>query len=146
MRSLEVIVTTPPARAFGALQRYRPTFTRLADVQMTPAVMAYTIPHLVRICLGLGERQWVQELVEAVRLRSPSPGEPLLRRAMLLEALRLAERLDLAIPFLAEEQRRDLLHAGWGCFGRHEPFVQQLLARHTRPSHRGEHGLEPDHR
>jgi len=52
----------------------------------------------------------------------------------LLEALRLAEPLDLPIPFLAEEQRLDLLHAGRGRFGRHESFVQQLLARHTRPS------------
>jgi LuxR family transcriptional regulator, maltose regulon positive regulatory protein len=196
VRSLEVIAMTPPDRAFEALQRYRTTFTRLADTQMTPAVMAYALPYLVRICLSLGERQWAQDFAESARLRSPSPGEPHLLRAMLLdaagstdaarreseritrhevpchlvtteveawllgavidqrrgnatlahqgllEALRLAEPLDLAIPFLAEEPRRDLLHAGRGRFGRHDSFVQQLLARHTRPSHRGEHGLD----
>lgn len=196
VRSLEVIVSTPPDRAFEALQRYRTTFTRLADTQMTPAVMAYALPYLVRICLGLGERQWAQDFAESARLRSPSAGEPHLLRAMileaagstdaarreleritrhevpchlvttevdawllgavidqrrgnatlahqaLLEALRLAEPLDLVIPFLAEEPRRDLLHAGRGRFGRHESFVQQLLARDTGPLHRREHGLD----
>jgi hypothetical protein len=60
----------------------------------------------------------------------------------LLEALRLVEPLDLAIPFLVEEQGLDLLHAGRGRNGRHESFVQQRSARPTSPSHGGEHGLD----
>ncbi len=196
VRSLEVIVLTPPDHLHDALQRYRTTFTRLADTDISPAVMAYALPYLVRICLGLGERQWAQDFADSARRRSPDPGEPHLLRAMilhaagstdaarrelnritrheapchlvttevearllgavidhrrgnatlaheeLLEALRLAEPLDLAIPFLAEEPRRDLLHSGQGRFGRHESFVQQLLARYATPSHRPEQGLD----
>jgi LuxR family transcriptional regulator, maltose regulon positive regulatory protein len=196
VRSLEAIVTTSSDGAFMAMHRYRATLTRLADAQMTPAVMAYAIPHLVRICLDLGERQLAHELAETARLRSPSPGEPLLLRAMLLdasgstdaarrevdritrhlvpchlvtteveawllggvidqrrgnatrahhgllEALRLAQPLDLAIPFLVDEQRLALLHAGRGRFGRLEHFVQQLSARHSARSHGGEHRID----
>jgi LuxR family transcriptional regulator, maltose regulon positive regulatory protein len=192
VRSLELIVTTPSDRAFHAMQRYRGTLARLVDAQMTPAVVAYAFPHLVRMCLDLGERQWAQELAEMARLRSPSPGEPLLLRAMilhaagstdaarreveritrhavpchlvtteveawllgaeidqrlghttrahqgLLEALTLADHLDLAVPFLTGEHRLELLHAGRGRFGRHEPFVEHLATQRTTRWHGGE--------
>jgi LuxR family transcriptional regulator, maltose regulon positive regulatory protein len=196
VRSLELIVTTPSDRAFDAMQRYRATLARLADAQMTPAVVAYAFPHLVRICLDLGERQWAHELAETARLRSPSPGEPLLLRAMilhaagstdaarrevdritrhevpchlltteveawllgaeidqrlghatrahqgLLEALTLANPLDLAVPFVTGEHRLELLHAGRGRFGRHEPFVERLTTHHATRSHGGEQELD----
>lgn len=192
VRSLELIVTTPADRAFDAMQRYRRTSARLADAQMTPAVAAYAFPHLVRICLDLGELRWAQEFVETARHRSASPGEPIHLQAMLLhaagstdaarraveritrhhvpchlvtteveawllgaeiddrlghatrahegllEAITLAEPLDLASPFLTGAHRLDLLHAGRGRFGRHEPFVEHLAALRAARPHGGE--------
>jgi LuxR family transcriptional regulator, maltose regulon positive regulatory protein len=82
--SLEVVVAADGEAPFEAMQRYRRTFARLAGAQMSPAVLAYAFPHLVRICLDLGERVWAREFADAAVERSPSPGEPALLRAMLL--------------------------------------------------------------
>jgi LuxR family transcriptional regulator, maltose regulon positive regulatory protein len=181
-RSLEVVVAADGDAPFEAMQRYRRTFARLADAQMSPAVLAYAFPLLVRICLDLGERAWAREFAEAAASRSPSPGEPALLSAMLLqdagtteaarrelesitrhesfchlvttevrawllgaeiesrlghvtmaqerllEALRLAEPLDLVRPFIESELVRGLLLSGQGRFGHLEPFVQRLCA------------------
>jgi LuxR family transcriptional regulator, maltose regulon positive regulatory protein len=182
VRSLEAVVAADGDDPFEAVQRYRRTFARLADAQMSPALLAYALPALVRICLDLGERAWAREFADAAPLRSPSPGEPTLLRAMLLadagstaaarreldaitrheapchlqttevmalvlaaelesrlghptraqerlvEALRIAEPIDLVRPFLDSDAARELLMAGRGRFGHHEPFVQRLTA------------------
>jgi LuxR family transcriptional regulator, maltose regulon positive regulatory protein len=182
VRSLEAVVAADGPAPFEAMQRYRRTFARLADAQMSPALLAYALPALVRICLHLGERAWAREFADAAVPRSPSPGEPRLLRAMLLHdagstdaarreleaitcgeapchlvttevsarvlaaelhsrlghvtraheelvaALREAEPIELVRPFLDNEVVHDLLVAGRGRFGRHEPFVQRLLA------------------
>jgi LuxR family transcriptional regulator, maltose regulon positive regulatory protein len=83
-RSLEAVLAADGAAPFEAMQRYRRTFARLADAQMSPALLAYTLPVLVHICLDLGERAWAREFFEAAIARSPNPGEPTLIRAMLL--------------------------------------------------------------
>ncbi len=83
-RSLEAVLAADGAAPFEAVQRYRKTFARLADAQMSPALLAYALPVLVHICLDLGERAWARELLEAATSRSPNPGEPALLRAMLL--------------------------------------------------------------
>ncbi len=83
VRSLEVVVAADGDAPFEVVQRYRTTFARLADAQMSPALLAYALPALVRICLDLGERAWAREFAAAAAPRSPSPGEPTLLRAML---------------------------------------------------------------
>jgi LuxR family transcriptional regulator, maltose regulon positive regulatory protein len=181
VRSLETVVAADGDAPFAAVQRYRTTFARLADAQMSPALLAYALPALVRICLDLGERAWAREFADAAADRSPSPGEPALLRAMLLhdagstdaarreldaitsraapchlpttevmarvlaaelesrlghatraherlvEALRVAEPIELMRPFLDSDVVRGLLIDGRGRFGHHEPFVQRLL-------------------
>ena len=83
-RSLEAVSAADGAAPFEAMQRYRKTFARLAEAQMSPALLAYALPVLVHICLDLGERTWAREFFEAAIPRSPDPGEPTLLRAMLL--------------------------------------------------------------
>jgi LuxR family transcriptional regulator, maltose regulon positive regulatory protein len=182
VRSLEVVVAGDGPEPFESMQRYRATFARLADAQVSPALMASALPHLVRICLDLGERPWAREFVEAGIARSVDPGEPALLRAMLLhdagnteaarreletiiggglrchlvttevlarllaaeieshlghavraqdrllEALELAEPLELVRLFLDADAIRVLLVSGQGRFGRREAFVQHLLS------------------
>ena len=182
VRSLEAVVDADGDTPFEAIQRYRRTFARLADAQMTPALLAYALPALVRICLDLGERAWAREFADAATPRSPSRGEPTLLRAMLLadagstaaarreldaitgheapchlpttevmahvlgaelesrlghptraqdrllEALRIAEPIELVRPFLDSDVARDLLVTGRGRFGHHEPFSQRVTA------------------
>jgi LuxR family transcriptional regulator, maltose regulon positive regulatory protein len=182
VRSLEATVAADGPAPFEAVRRYRRTFARLADAQMSPALLAYALPALVRICLDLGERAWAREFADAAVSRCPSPGEPRLLRAMLLHdagstdaarrdvdaitcgdapchlptteviarvlaaelhsrlghatraheqlvaALHEAEPIELVRPFLDSDVVHDLLVAGRGRFGRHEPFVQGLLA------------------
>jgi LuxR family transcriptional regulator, maltose regulon positive regulatory protein len=180
VRSLEAVVAGDGDAPFEAMQGYRRTFDRLADAQMSPALLAYALPALVRICLDMGERAWAREFADAAVRHSPSPGEPRLLRAMLLadagsteaargeletilrgeapchlptteamalvlaaelehrrghaarahqrlvEALRVAEPIELVRPFLDSDAARELLLAGRGRFGHHEPFVQHV--------------------
>jgi LuxR family transcriptional regulator, maltose regulon positive regulatory protein len=83
-RSLEAVMAADGDAPFEAMQRYRKTFVRLVDAQMSPALLAYALPPLVRICLDLGERAWAHEFRDAAGSRSPNPGEPTLLRAILL--------------------------------------------------------------
>jgi LuxR family transcriptional regulator, maltose regulon positive regulatory protein len=84
VRSLEAVVGADGDAPYEAVQRFRGVFQRLIDAQMAPALLAFTLPTLVRICLDLGERGWAREFTEAALRRSPSPGEPALLRAMML--------------------------------------------------------------
>ena len=189
VRSLEVVVAADGDAPFAVVQRYRRTFARLADAQMTPALLAYALPALVRVCLDLGERAWARELTDSATGRSPSPGEPALLRAMLLadagsteaarreldaiirheapchlpttevlarvlaaeldsrlghavraqerlvEALQLAEPIELVRPFLDNDATQQLLVTGRGRFARHEPFVQRLTSAALPTAH-----------
>jgi LuxR family transcriptional regulator, maltose regulon positive regulatory protein len=194
-RSLETVVAADGPASFEAMQRYRKVFARLADAQMSPALLASALPLLVRICLDLGERPWARDFAEAAIDRSPDPGEPALLRVMLLqdagnteaarkeletittgvvschlvitrvsawllaaeieshlghsvraqerllEALDLAEPLELVRPFLDSEAIRGLLVSGQGRFGRRESFVQQLLDAPRPSPNRSEGGI-----
>jgi LuxR family transcriptional regulator, maltose regulon positive regulatory protein len=82
--SVHLFVTVNRGGGYRALRDYRATLLRLVDAPMPPALLAFVAPLLVRIALDLGERSLAQEIAEAVRTRSPDPGEPALLRAMLL--------------------------------------------------------------
>jgi LuxR family transcriptional regulator, maltose regulon positive regulatory protein len=81
---VHLFVTVNRGGGYRALRDYRATLLRLLDAPMPPALLAFVAPLLVRISLDLGERSMAQEIAEAVRTRSPDPGEPALLRAMLL--------------------------------------------------------------
>jgi LuxR family transcriptional regulator, maltose regulon positive regulatory protein len=98
VRSLDLVVTADGDAPFDALRAYRDAFERLAGSQMAPALLAYAVPEVVRICLDLGERGWAQLAVEQATAALPDPGEPALLRAM---ALHDAGRYDAARAVLA---------------------------------------------
>ncbi|MBC7291740.1 MAG: hypothetical protein H5T83_10490, partial [Actinotalea sp.] len=81
--SLDVVVEGEGPRAYEAMRDYRSAFGRLRDAQMSPALLAYAVPLVVRVCLRIAERTWARELVQAVDLRPPGAGETALLRAML---------------------------------------------------------------
>lgn len=83
VRSLEAVVAGEGPDAYEAVRAYRATFARLGAAQMSPALVAYAIPLVLRICLAIAERGWAKELVEAVSQRSPGPGETAYLRALL---------------------------------------------------------------
>ena len=84
VRSLDLVVSADGEAPFLALRAYRDAFERLVMAQMAPALVAYAVPEVVRICLDLGERDWVRLVVERASALLPDPGEPALLRAMLL--------------------------------------------------------------
>jgi LuxR family transcriptional regulator, maltose regulon positive regulatory protein len=98
VRSLDLVVATDSGPAFEALRAYREAYERLAGAQMAPALLAYAVPEVVRICLDLGERGWAQLVAEQASAVLPDPGEPALLRAM---ALHDAGRYDAARAALA---------------------------------------------
>jgi LuxR family transcriptional regulator, maltose regulon positive regulatory protein len=102
--SLQLFTTASGGGGYQALRDYRRTLLRLVDAPMPPALLAFAAPLLVRVCLDLGERSMAQEIAEAVRSRSPDPGEPALLRAMLLHD---AGRQDAARSELAATLDRD---------------------------------------
>jgi LuxR family transcriptional regulator, maltose regulon positive regulatory protein len=93
VRSLDLVVGAEGGVSFESLRSYRGAFERLAGAQMAPALLAYAVPLVVRICLDVGERAWTQAVVERFGAASPDPGEPALLRAMVLHD---AGRLDAA--------------------------------------------------
>jgi LuxR family transcriptional regulator, maltose regulon positive regulatory protein len=93
VRSLDLVVGADGDVSFEALRAYRGAFERLAGAQMAPALLAYAVPLVLRICLDVGERAWAQAVVEQVGASFPDPGEPALLRAMVLHD---AGRLDAA--------------------------------------------------
>jgi LuxR family transcriptional regulator, maltose regulon positive regulatory protein len=93
VRSLDLVVTADHGAPFEALRAYRAAFERLAGSQMAPALLAYAVPEVVRICLDVGERGWATMAAEQASLALPEPGEVALLRAMVLHD---AGRLDAA--------------------------------------------------
>jgi LuxR family transcriptional regulator, maltose regulon positive regulatory protein len=180
--SLHLVVFADVQPPFEALRAYRLSFARLADAQMSPALLAYAAPLLVRLCLRIGETYWAKEFVARANEVAPEPGEPALLDAMLLhhtgkidaarrmlkpvvggearchvvttevgarllaaeledrrgnttrahehllDALSIAEPIELLRPFTDDQPTRDLLVAGVGRYGHHEHFVQRILA------------------
>jgi LuxR family transcriptional regulator, maltose regulon positive regulatory protein len=84
VRSLELVVAADREDVYETFRAYRGAFERLAGAQMAPALLAYAVPEIVRICLDLGERGWAQLVVDQASVVLPEPGEPALLRAMLL--------------------------------------------------------------
>jgi LuxR family transcriptional regulator, maltose regulon positive regulatory protein len=93
VRSLDLVVGAEGGVSFEALRAYRGAFERLAGAQMAPALLAYALPLVLRICLDVGERVWARTVVERFGATFPDPGEPALLRAMVLHD---AGRLDAA--------------------------------------------------
>ena len=83
VRSLELYLFAAREDAFVALQRYMRLLERLADADMSPALLGYAAAPVLQICLDLGERRWAHTLAEIAIRRAPDPGEPALLRAML---------------------------------------------------------------
>ncbi len=82
-RSLELYLFAHRDDAFDALQRYLRLYERLADADVSPALLGYAAPLVVQICLDLGERSWARTIAEIAMRRAPDPGEPALLRALL---------------------------------------------------------------
>jgi LuxR family transcriptional regulator, maltose regulon positive regulatory protein len=99
--SLQLFTTANRGGGYQALKAYRRTLVRLVDAPMSPALLAFAAPLLVRLCLDLGERSMAQEIADTVRSRSPDPGEPALLRAMLLH--------DAGRPGAARRELTDVL-------------------------------------
>lgn len=83
-RSVATIIAADGPHAHDTMRAYRTAFARLAHAQMSPALLSYAAPNLVRICLDLGERHWAQQVLDTTAATTPQPGEPLLLRALLL--------------------------------------------------------------
>jgi LuxR family transcriptional regulator, maltose regulon positive regulatory protein len=98
VRSLALVVGGDGQTPFEALRSYRDAFERLAGAQMAPALLAYAVPEVLRICLDVGERALARAIVDRVGDELPDPGEPALLRAMLLDD---AGRVDAARTALA---------------------------------------------
>ena len=82
-RSLELYLLPDRDAAYAALQRYLRLSRRLADADISPALLGYAAPVVVQICLDLGERSAAREVAEIAIRRSPQEGEPALLRALL---------------------------------------------------------------
>jgi LuxR family transcriptional regulator, maltose regulon positive regulatory protein len=82
--SLDLVVAADGDAPYEAFRVYREAFERLAGCQMAPALLAYAVPLVLRICLDLGERGWGQLMVEQASAILPDPGESALLRAMVL--------------------------------------------------------------
>lgn len=82
-RSLELYLIGDHHDAFAALQRYLQLYERLADADVSPALLGYAAPVVLQICLDLGERHSARRIAEVAIRRAPDPGEPALLRAML---------------------------------------------------------------
>jgi LuxR family transcriptional regulator, maltose regulon positive regulatory protein len=78
------VVSADGDAPFEALRAYREAFERLAGAQMAPALLAYAVPEVVRICLDVGERTRAQLVADRVSAALPDAGELALLRAMLL--------------------------------------------------------------
>ena len=182
VRSLHLVVFADVEPIFEGLKAFRLAFDRLADAQMSPALLAYAVPLVVRLCLRVGETYWAKEFARRASAVAPDPGEPALLKAMLLrkagkvdaarnvlqpvvagqarchvvtteirahliaaeletrrgnaprahehllEALSVAEPVEVLRPFVDDHAVTELLVAGVGRFGRCEHFAQRILA------------------
>jgi LuxR family transcriptional regulator, maltose regulon positive regulatory protein len=83
VRSLELYLIADRHDAFDAVQRYLQLYERLADADVSPALLGYAAPVTLQVCLDLGERHSARKIAEVAIRRAPDPGEPALLRAML---------------------------------------------------------------
>jgi LuxR family transcriptional regulator, maltose regulon positive regulatory protein len=83
IRSLELYLFADHDDAFDVLQRYLRLYERLADADVSPALLGYAAPVVLQVCLDLGERQAARRIAEVAIRRAPDPGEPALLRALL---------------------------------------------------------------
>jgi LuxR family transcriptional regulator, maltose regulon positive regulatory protein len=106
-RSLELYLFADREDAFAALQRYRRLYERLADADVSPALLGYAAPLVVQICLDLGERSWARTMAEIAIRRAPDLGEPALLRALL--------QVDAGQPAAARRELAPILDGTAGC-------------------------------
>jgi LuxR family transcriptional regulator, maltose regulon positive regulatory protein len=106
-RSLELYLFADRDDAFAALQGYMRLYERLADADVSPALLGYAAPLVLQICLDLGERHWARTIVEIAIRRAPDPGEPALLRALL--------QLDAGQPAAARRELAPILDGGATC-------------------------------
>jgi LuxR family transcriptional regulator, maltose regulon positive regulatory protein len=106
-RSLELYLFADREDAFAALQRYRRLYERLADADVSPALLGYAAPLVVQICLDLGERSWARTMAEIAMRRAPDLGEPALLRALL--------QLDAGQPAAARRELAPILDGTARC-------------------------------
>jgi LuxR family transcriptional regulator, maltose regulon positive regulatory protein len=107
VRSLDLYLSSHDGDAFRKLQRYLQLLERLADADVSPALLGYAAPVLVRVCLDLGERHAARRIAEIAIRRSPEPGEPALLRAIL--------QVDAGQPVAARRELAPLLDGTAGC-------------------------------
>jgi LuxR family transcriptional regulator, maltose regulon positive regulatory protein len=104
--SLDLVVAADGDAPYEAFRPYREAFERLAGCQMAPALLAYAVPLVLRICLDLGERGWGQLLVEQASVLLPDPGESALVHAMVLHDAGRYDAARTALgPVVRGEQR-----------------------------------------
>jgi LuxR family transcriptional regulator, maltose regulon positive regulatory protein len=106
-RSLELYLFADRDDAFAALQRYLRLYERLADADVSPALLGYAAPLAVQISLDLGERSWARTMAEIAMRRAPDPGEPALLRALL--------QVDAGQPAAARRELAPVLDGTAGC-------------------------------
>ena len=106
-RSLEVYLFADREGAYLALQRYARLYERLADADMSPALLGYAAPVVLKVCLDLGERRWGRTMAEIAIRRSPDEGEPALLRAML--------QIDAGQPTSARRELAPVLDGSAAC-------------------------------
>ena len=106
-RSLELYLIADHHDAFEVLQRYLRLYERLADADVSPALLGYAAPVVLQVCLDLGERQAARRIAEIAIRRAPDPGEPALVRAML--------QLDAGQPAAARRELAPILEGTARC-------------------------------
>jgi LuxR family transcriptional regulator, maltose regulon positive regulatory protein len=106
-RSLELYLFADRDDAYDLLRRYVRLYDRLADAEVSPALLGYAAPVLVQVCLDLGERRWARTLAEIAIRRAPDPGEPALLRAML--------QYDAGQPVAARRELAPILESSARC-------------------------------
>jgi LuxR family transcriptional regulator, maltose regulon positive regulatory protein len=106
-RSLELYLTADRQAAFDAVQRYLRLYDRLADADVSPALLGYAAPAVLQVCLELGERHSARRIAEVAIRRAPDPGEPALLRAML--------QVDAGQPAAARRELKPVLDGTATC-------------------------------
>jgi LuxR family transcriptional regulator, maltose regulon positive regulatory protein len=107
VRSLELYLIADHQDAFEAVQRYLRLYERLADADVSPALLGYAAPVVLQVCLDLGERHSARRIAEVAIRRAPDPGEPALLRAML--------QVDAGQPAAARRELKPVLDGTATC-------------------------------
>lgn len=82
-RSLALYLAADRDEAFAVLSSYLELYERLADAEVSPALLGYAAPVLLTVALDLGERHRARTIADVAVRRAPDPGERALLRAML---------------------------------------------------------------